>query len=496
MQYQDYRARDGLGLAQLIDGGEITAAEALEAAIARAETVNPKLNAIIHRFYDEARKRATQPLSGPFAGVPMLVKDLFQDLAGQPAHYGCKGLKAADHRTDENSELINRHEKAGAVIFGKTNTPEFGAKGITEPEAYGPTRNPWNTEHTPGGSSGGSAAAIAAGVVPLAGGNDGGGSIRIPAACCGLFGLKPSRGRTPAGPVIGEWMHGAAINHAISRSVRDSAAMLDATHGFEAGAGYRIAPPQESFLAAAARDPGRLRVGFTTRSPIGTDVHPEAIAAVAEAARLLESLGHHVEEAEPDIDGRQLAKDWMYMWFAQLAPIVDEIKAETGCGNKGFEIDTRAMAALGRALHADEYTAGHNRWHGYNVAMAEFHDRYDLFLTPTLAQPPAKIGAMAIPAWQKAALKVLLPLGRGAARMLLKSGMVDKMVDENLRYMPFTQLSNLTGAPAMSVPLHWTEAGLPLGVQFVAPTGAETRLFSLAGQLEQARPWFDRAPNL
>lgn len=496
MQYEDYRARDGLGLAELIAAGETTATEVLDAAIARAEAVNPQLNAIIHRFYDQARERAAQPLSGPFAGVPMLVKDLFQDLAGQPAHYGCKGLKAADHRPEQSSELVRRHEKAGAVIFGKTNTPEFGAKGITEPEAHGPTRNPWNTDHTPGGSSGGSAAAVAAGIVPLAGANDGGGSIRIPAACCGLFGLKPSRGRTPIGPAMGELMHGAAVNHAISRSVRDSAAMLDATHGYETGASYRLAPPGESFLAAARREPGRLTIGFTTRSPIGSEVHPEAIAAVTEAAKLLESLGHRVEEAEPEIDGRQMSKDWLYMWFAQVAASVAEVKAETGCGNDGFELDTRAMAAFGRALRADEYVAGHNRWHDYNMGVAAFHERHDLFLTPTLGLPPARVGSIITPAWQRVALRLLLPLGKGAARLLLKSGVVDQMVDENLRYVPFTQLSNLTGAPAMSVPLHWTEAGLPLGVQFIAPIGDETTLFSLAGQLEQARPWFDRAPDI
>jgi amidase len=291
-------------------------------------------------------------------------------------------------------------------------------------------------------------------------------------------------------------MHGAAVNHAVSRSVRDSAAMLDATHGFETGASCRLAPPEESFLAAARRESGRLRIGFTTRSPIGTEVHPEAIAAVTDAARLLESLGHHVEEAEPEIDGRQLSRNWMVMWFAQIAPIIDQVKAETGCGNDGFEIDTRAMAALGRALRADEYVAGHNRWHDYNMGMEAFHERHDLFLTPTLGLPPARIGEIATPAWQRAALRLLLPLGKGVARLLLKSGLVDRMVDENLRYVPFTQLANLTGAPAMSVPLYWTDAGLPLGVQFVAPIGAETTLFSLAGQLEQARPWFDRAPDL
>ncbi|MES1943730.1 amidase [Salinisphaera sp. PC39] len=494
MRFEEYRARDGLGLAALIAAGEVTATEVLETAVARAESVNPTLNAIIHRLHDEARARAAEPLTGPFAGVPFLVKDLFQDIAGAPAHYGCRGLKEAGYRAERTSEIVRRHLDAGTLILGRTNTPEFGAKGITEPEAYGAARNPWDTGRTPGGSSGGSAAAVAAGIVPLAGANDGGGSIRIPAACCGLFGLKPGRGRTPLGPDMGEIMHGAAVNHVVSRSVRDSAAMLDATHGPERGAGYHPAPPEESYLSAAGRDPRPLRIGFTTRSPVGTEVSPEARAAVEDAARLLADLGHHVDEAEPAIDGLQLAKDWMQMWFAQMAASVDRVKSLTGCGNDGFELDTRAMAALGRAARADEYVAGYNRWHEYNMGMADFHDRHDLFLTPTLALPPARVGEIVTPAWQRAALRVLLPLGRGVSRLLLKSGVVDQMVHENLRYVPFTQLANLTGAPAMSVPLHWTADDLPLGVQFVAPVGGEELLFSLAGQLERARPWFDRVP--
>lgn len=494
MNYEDYRARDGLGLARLIAAGEATAAEVLEVAIARAEAVNPRINAVIHPLHEDARAAAAELPAGPFGGVPFLVKDLFQDIAGVPAHYGCKGLKSAGYRAQETSEIVRRFQTAGTLVLGKTNTPEFGSKGITEPEAYGPARNPWNTDHTPGGSSGGSAVAVAAGVVPLAGANDGGGSIRIPAGCCGLFGLKPSRGRTPLGPGLGELMHGAAVNHVISRSVRDSAAMLDATHGFERGAGYRLAAPEESFLSATEREPGRLRIGFCTRSPVGTAVDPEAVAAVTGAAELLESLGHHVEEAEPAMDGMGLAKDWMQMWFANMAATVAEVKSNTGCGNEGFELDTRAMAALGRAMRAHEYVAGFNRWHEYNLAMESFHERFDLYLTPTLGLPPARIGEIATPAWQRAALKLLLPLG--AARLLLKSGVVDQMVHENLRYVPFTQLANITGAPAMSVPLHWTESGLPLGVQFVAPIGAEPLLLSLAGQLEKARPWFHRSPDI
>ena len=293
--FKEYGNYDALGLAELIRRGEVTAAEALEAALARADAVNPKLNAIIIPMHDIARSRAKEKLDGPFAGVPFLTKDLFQEYAGVRTAYGCKALKDANYTATEHSEITRRWLASGAVIFGRTNTPEFGAKGITEPDAWGPTRNPWNLAHVPGGSSGGSAAAVAAGIVPMAGGNDGGGSIRLPAGHCGLFGLKPGRGRTPWGPTYAEMMHGAAMNHVLTRSVRDSAAMLDATHGPEIGSMYRIEPPERPYLQEVTREPGRLKIGFTMKSPIGTDVHPEAVIAVQKAAQLLGSLGHHVE---------------------------------------------------------------------------------------------------------------------------------------------------------------------------------------------------------
>lgn len=494
MNFADYVRQDGTALAELIAAGDAEPQALLETAIARAEAVNPRLGAIVHPLYQRARERLRAPLSGPFSGVPFLVKDLFQDMRGAPASYGCRALKDAAIAAEEDQEYVRRVETAGAVIFGRTNTPEFGAKGITEPDAWPPARNPWNPDHTPGGSSGGSAAAVAAGIVPAAGANDGGGSIRIPAACCGLFGLKPSRGRTPSGPPRAELMHGAAVNGVVSRSVRDSAAWLDVLAGAESGAGYRLAPARRPYVEAAAEDPPPLRIAYATQSPIGTEVHPEAVAAVENTCALLESLGHRVEPAAPALDGALVAKDFLTMWFAQLAAIITEVKAQTGSGNRSFELDTRAMAALGHALRADEYVAGHNRWQGYALALAHFYADYDLYLTPTLALPPARIGEIATPKWQHAALKVLLALRAG--RLLLKSGVVDQMVHENLRWVPYTQLANLTGTPAMSVPLHWCQGGLPLGVQFMAPVGEEDRLFALAGQLERAQPWFDRRPEL
>lgn len=494
MNFTEYRKQDGLGLAALVAKREVTPSELLETAIARADAVNPKLNAIIIPMHDIARARAKESLSGPFAGVPFLTKDLFQEYAGVRTAYGCKALKAANYTADVHSEITTRWLTAGTVIFGRTNTPEFGAKGITEPDAWGAARNPWNLDHTPGGSSGGSASAVAAGIVPMAGANDGGGSIRIPAGICGLFGIKPGRGRTPWGPSYGELMHGAAMNHILTRSVRDSAAMLDATHGPDLSSLFHITPPERPYLEEVTRDPGKLKIAFTTKSPIGTVVDPEAIKAVQDAAKLLESLGHHVEEAEPDINGMQLAQDFIVMWFANCAATVDEIKRQTGCGDSGFELDTLAMVAFGHASRASEYVAGYLRWNEYARKLAEFHQKYDLFMTPTMALPPARIGQIATPHWQHVAMKILLTLG--LSRVILKSGMIEQMVKENLKWVPYTQIANLTGVPAMSVPLHWTANGLPLGVHFVASHGGEGLLFRLAAQLEKAKPWFDRVPVL
>jgi amidase len=492
--FKEYGNYDALGLAELVRTRQVNAPELLEAAIARADAVNPKLNAIIIPMHDIARARAQEKLLGPFGGVPFLTKDLFQDYAGVRTAYGCKALKAVNYTATEHAEITRRWLNSGVVIFGRTNTPEFGAKGITEPEAWGPTRNPWNLDHVPGGSSGGSAAAVAAGIVPMAGGNDGGGSIRLPAGHCGLFGLKPGRGRTPWGPAYAEMMHGAAMNHVLTRSVRDSAAMLDATHGPEIGSMYRIEPPARPYLEEVTRDPGRLKIGFTLKSPIGTEVHPEAVMAATDAAKLLESLGHHVEEAEPAVNGPQLARDFVVMWFANCAATVDTIKRQIGCGDAGFEFDTLVMAAFGRASHANEYVAGYMRWNEYTRKLGEFHQKYDLFLTPTLALPPARIGEIATPAWQQVTMRILMALG--LTRLVLKTGVVEQMVQENLKWVPFTQLGNLTGTPAMSVPLHWTAEGLPLGVHFLARHGGEDVLFRLAGQLERARPWKDRRPAL
>lgn len=494
MRHDEYVRRDALGLAKLIADGEITAGDALAAARARLDAVDGSLNSVILRMTEIADQRAHESATGAFAGVPFLIKDLFQNYAGVTTTYGNKALKEHNYRPDEHDEIVRRFMASGVNILGKTNTPEFGAKGVTEPEANGVTRNPWNTRHTPGGSSGGSAAAVAAGVVPMAGANDGGGSIRIPAACCGLFGLKPGRARVPAGPHHSDQVHGISVDHVVTRSVRDSAAMLDATAGYEPGAIVRLASPETPYQHAIQQAPPGLRIGVMDDSPLDTPVSDEARTGITATVALLESLGHRVERAKPALDGAQLCRDFLMAWFVRMATAIGEVRGQTGCGANGFELDTRAMAHLGRCFSATEYTTMLDRWRGYRQGLAAFHADYDLLLTPALASPPVAIGALDTPGWQRALLRPLLhlPSGRG----LLKSGIVDQMAQESLQHVPFTQLANLTGVPAMSVPLHMTDEGLPMGSQFVAAPGGETLLLQLAAQLETAAPWFDRLPAL
>lgn len=492
MDHSDYAALDGLGLAEAIAGGELTAAEALEAAQRRAQAVGGKVNAIVRPMEAQAAARLDDRLEGPFAGVPFLLKDLGQEYAGVPSSYGCRALSqlpAMEHAT-----VVQRWLDAGVVVFGRTNTPEFGAKGITEPALFGAARNPWDLSHTPGGSSGGSAAAVAAGIVPVAGASDGGGSIRIPAACCGLFGLKAGRGLVPFGPSTGEPLLGAATNGVISRTVRDSAAMLDVLAGPDETVPYAPAMPPGAYLDEVGKDPGKLRIGFHASSAINSAVDREAVTAVTEAAALLESLGHEVEAVASPVDDGALARDFLTLWFANAAYEVGHVRALTGAGREGFEQDTLIMAAIGAKTTAVEYVAAVERRHEHVRRLAGFHDRFDLLLTPSLASPPPRIGQFDTPRQLRPLAEALLKTR--TASVLRRVGLVDRMIDDNLGWVPFTQLANLTGRPAMSVPLHWTQAGLPLGVQFVAPLGGEGRLLRLAAQLEQAKPWRDRVAPL
>jgi len=479
MRTDEYLQHDATGLAALIASKQVQPAEVLAAAQARADAVQPKLNFLHWRLDEHAAKQLAGPLSGPFAGVPFLAKDIAQDIAGAPAAAGSAALRT--HIAAEDNEYIRRCKAAGLVIFGKTATPEFALKGVTEPEAFGPTRNPVNPAHTPGGSSGGAAAAVGAGVVPVAGASDGGGSIRIPAAYCGLFGLRPSRGRVACGPLMADYWDGASSEHVITRSVRDSAAMLDALSGSSVGEPYRIQAPSERFAVLAQQMPRKLRIAYCTRSPIDTPVDAEIIEATKATAHLLESLGHHVEEDWPAVDGHALAKSFMTMYLGQVATDVARCKA-LGAEDHQFELDTRALDLLGRALPAAEYIEQTRQWNTYGRALGEFFTRYDLYLTPTTAATAPRIGALSTPAWQRAALMPMLKLNAG--RALLATGQLEKLVYENLKYTPYTQLSNLTGTPSMSCPLATSRAGLPIGMQFVAAMGEEGLLLGLASQLE------------
>ncbi|WP_354699146.1 6-aminohexanoate-cyclic-dimer hydrolase [Paraconexibacter sp. AEG42_29] len=492
MDYSDYAAHDAVGLAELVAAGDVSAGELLGAAQGRAAAVNPRLNAIIRDMPDEAAARVGEPLSGPFAGVPFLIKDLSQDYAGLPTSWGCRGLSQLP--VPEHATVVQRWLDAGLVIFGKTNTPEFGATAVTEPELFGPTRNPWDLRRTPGGSSGGTASAVAAGIVPVGGASDGGGSIRIPAACCGLFGLKPGRGLVPSGPGSSEGMQGAAVEGVISRSVRDSAAMLDVLAGADPVAPYLPGMPDVTFLEASQAEPGRLRIGLAVASAVNPTPHADAIAAAEDAARLLESLGHEVEAVPAPVDELAAARDFLTTWFVSAARGVEQVREVSGCGPEGFEQDTLLMAALGRAVSGVDHLAAIERRHDYTRALATFHTGYDLLLTPTLARPPLRVGALDVPAPLRLGAAALLKTR--TTRVLPHLGVVDSIVQDNLGWVPYTQLANITGRPAVSVPLFWTGAGMPLGVQLVGRPGSEGLLLALGAQLEQARPWKDRRPVL
>jgi amidase len=491
--FKEYDHYDGLGLAGLVRNREISPEELCEEAIGRVERVNPQVNAVVTPMYDLARAAAGNALpDGPFAGVPFLLKDLLAAFAGVPLTSGCRACR--DFIPDHDSELVRRFKVAGLLVLGKTNTPEFGLLSYTEPALHGPTRNPWRLSRTPGGSSGGSAAAVASGMVPLASGGDGGGSIRIPASCCGLFGLKPTRGRMPTGPDAGEIWQGAVVEHALTRSVRDSAALLDAVSGPDVGAPYTIQPPERPFLEEVGREPGRLRIAFCTRSPLDTPVHPEVVRATEETARLLEGLGHRVAPAEPQLDGIALAKSYMSMYFGEVAASIDDLEPVLGRKAKPRDVEalTWTLGLLGRAVSAADFVKANRHWGIAARVMGRFHQDHDIYLTPTLACPPVEVGALKPGFVESAALKVVNTLRLGG--LLKASGLIDKMAVESLSKTPFTQLANFTGQPAMSVPLHWTSDGLPCGMQFMAPFGDEATLFRLAAQLEAERPWFHKRP--
>ena len=470
----DYESYDALGLAELIRKREAKPSEILEAAIARLEERNPKLNAIVIPMLDEARKEAGGDLpDGPFHGVPFLVKDLHLLTRGARTSYGCRLFE--DFVADHDSEIVTRYRNAGLVIFGKTASPEFGLTTTTESKLFGKTRNPWNTDHTAGGSSGGAAAAVAAGIVPLANASDGGGSIRIPASCCGLFGMKPTRARTPAGPDAGEGWSGMSAVHAVSRSVRDNAALLDASSGPDLGAPYWASPPERPYLEEVGRSPGRLRIAFQSRAFNDVETHPDCVAAVEEASRICAELGHEVEESSLSIDTETFRQATGTIIAANLRATCEDRAAILGreFGPDDLEPVTYAMVTGAAATGAAEYARSVRVIHGIGRQVAGFLERYDVLLTPTMATPPLPLGVLS-----------------------LSNPDFGEFLGSLLKTVGFTQLFNAAGNPAMSVPLVWNAAGLPIGVQFAGRFGDEATLFRLAGQLEQARPWFDRRPSI
>src|SRR5438552_5853398 len=468
----DFDTYDGLGLAELVRRKDISAKELLDAAIARVDATNPVLNAIITRMDEHGRAAIASGLpTGPFTGVPYLLKDLGALYTGAPMSVGSGFFDG--YVADHDSEITARLKRAGLVIFGKTNTPEMGLAPSTEPRRFGATKNPWNLGYSAGGSSGGSAAAAAAGVVPMAHATDGGGSIRIPASCCGLFGLKPTRARNPMGPDAGEGWGGASVGHAVTRTVRDSAALRDAPSGPDIGDPYWAPTPARPFLEEVGRDPGPLRIAITTRPWNGEPVDPECVEAAVAAGRLCERLGHHVEEATPAVDAKLLGEATLIIVGANVRAALEARAGALGRELAAGDVErlTWARATEGNTARAADYARSIGVVHRTGRVVARFFTRYDILLSPTMCQPPYPLGVL------------------------------DLMSDDAEAYMRailgaigFTSLFNSAGGPAMSVPLAWSRAGLPIGVQFAAPFGDEATLFRLGAQLETTQPWAERRP--
>jgi amidase len=492
--FPEFHTYDGLGLAALVRRHEVAPSELVDEAIARIQSLNPRINAVVTEMFDAARAAAAGPLPpGPFAGVPILVKDLLADCEGVPTAAGTRLLRGIPASRD--AEIVRRYRQSGAVILGKTNTPEFGLVPYTEPETYGVTRNPWDLARTAGGSSGGSAAAVAARMTPIAAGGDGGGSIRIPASCCGVFGLKPTRGRTPAGPVHGEHWRGFVCEHVLTRSVRDSAAMLDAIAGADVGASCAAPPQAGSFLDDVSTAPGRLRIAFTSRPFLGQSVSPDCVAALDATVRLLRDLGHDVEEAAPPVNREEFSVAFLTIVAAEARADVESTAQRAGrpVSWRDFEAATFALGLMGRALRASDYASAARTLLRAAREIGRFFTGFDLLLTPTLAQPPVLSGSLQ-PA---GADRVLIDIVRrlNAAWLLEAAGAVKKLAAQTFEFIPYTAVFNVTGQPAMSVPLQWNAAGLPIGMHVVGRFGDESTLFRLAGQLERAKPWSDRIPG-
>lgn len=469
------RWMDATDQAALVRKGEVSAVELLAAALERIEDLDPSLNAVIIRWFDEAHAAADQLPDGPFRGVPFLLKDLWAHYAGQPLTNGCQALKESLPISSVDTTLVGRFRRAGLNIAGRTNSPEFGSLPTTEPTAWGPTRNPWNLGHSPGGSSGGSAAAVAAGLVPFAHASDGGGSIRIPASCCGLVGLKPSQGRITLGPFRDESNLGVEL--CVSRTVRDTAGLLDAVHGPGVGDTVIAPRPTRPFIDEVGADPGRLRIGLLDTHPLGEALHDDCRDAVRSAATLLESLGHDVEVAFPAaLANPDFGRRFSALWSTNMGVAVARIEAQLGRVLADGELEpvNAAQVAFASGVTSVDYAMALAATVEFRRALQQWWaDGWDLLLTPTLAEPPAPIGTFA-----NDPAAPMTPMIRAAA------------------YVPFTPPFNSSGQPAISLPLSWSEAGLPIGVQLVSAYAREDVLLRVAAQLEAAAPWAHRRPSL
>jgi amidase len=475
MNLVEYASYDALGLAELVRNKQVAAAELRDCAMEAIELLNPAINAIVATTPEEAANALARDAGdAPFAGVPFLIKDLGVAYAGVPSEGGCRLLK--DMIAPHDSELATRHKRAGFVTIGRTNTPEIGNNASTEPLANGPTRNPWDVRRSAGGSSGGAAAAVAAGITPIAHASDGGGSIRVPASNCGVFGLKPTRGRNPSGPDLDELLFGLVNDHAVSRTVRDSAAMLDATAGREIGSRVFIPPPMGSFLAASKHDPRRLRIAFTVQPPRnGGRAHADCAAMIADVAALCHDLGHEVVEGAPDIDLSEVSHVFLVLAAVAVRQMVAAIRQFTGrqANHDSLEATTLKILEFGESCTAADLAGAFDVLHRICRSLGAFFTSCDVWLSPVLAIPPPALGYL-----------------NGDDASL--SGM--EWISKIMTVCPYTAMFNQSGQPAMSVPLHWNADGLPIGSQFAGHLGAEETLFSLAGQLERARPWAHRRP--
>jgi amidase len=471
-----FNTLDGRGLAALVRKGEVSPAELLEVAVARVDSVDPQLNAVSERLYDQARTQAVngRVIEGPFAGVPTFVKDMFTPMAGARMTSGSRAL--GEFRSDIDCEIVSRLRRAGCQLLGTTTAPEFGVSYSTESQRFGATRNPWNLKHSAGGSSGGAAALVGARAIPFAHGNDGGGSLRVPASCCGVFGFKPSRGLLPSGPMVGEGWAGLATAHAITLSVGDSAALLDATAGMDSGAPYAAPMPATSFSRATEQAPRPLKIALVSEMA-PWPAQPDALAALHHTSLLLESLGHHVIPVSLPIQTLEFLDATFDIIGSHTQGYLELLGQLRGVPVALDELEPRTRIILRERgqLPATRYIAAVEYMHRLGRVMAGFFETYDVILTPTLNSAPPLLGEQVLED---------------------DSLSLDDFIALSHRYSPYTALFNATGQPAMSVPLHWTAEGLPLGSHFAGRFGDEQTLFSLAAQLEHAQPWAGRRPRV